>query len=70
MALGQYATARGPRAFAIDPSGRFLAAGGTSDGRIVVHAIDQESGQLRAKHSYETGGSPVWVEIVRFHRNP
>lgn len=66
--LGQSATARGPRAFCIDPSGRFLLAGGTSDGRVVVHAIDQESGQTKMKQSYETGGSPVWIEIISFKR--
>jgi 6-phosphogluconolactonase len=64
-ALGQTATARGPRDFAIDPSGRFLVAGGT--GRvIVVHAIDQETGQATPKHRYEVRTGPAWVEVVSF----
>lgn len=65
-ALGQVPTARGPRDFAIDPSGRFLVAGGTG-GNIVVHAIDQKTGQTTMKHRYEVMG-PNWVEIVNFPR--
>ncbi len=68
-ALGQTATARGPRDFAIDPRGRFVVAGGTGR-RIVVHAIDQETGRTTTKHSYEVHRGPVWVEIVGFPRIP
>lgn len=63
--LGQTATARGPRDFAIDPSGRFVVAGGTGRS-IVVHAIDEESGQTKTKHTYDVAVGPVWVEVVGF----
>lgn len=63
--LGQIATARGPRDFAIDPSGRFLVVGGTK-GAIVVHAIDQETGKPTTKHNYDVRRGPVWVEVVSF----
>lgn len=63
--LGQTATARGPRDFAIDPSGRFVVAGGTGR-NIVVHGIDQESGQTTTKHTYDVAVGPVWVEVVGF----
>lgn len=63
--LGQIATARGPRDFAIDPSGRFLVVGGTGRS-IVVHAIDQESGQTTTKHRYDVEVGPAWVEVVGF----
>jgi 6-phosphogluconolactonase len=63
--LGQTATARGPRDFAIDPSGRFLVAGGTGRA-IVVHAIDQETGQTTTKHRYDVRSGSVWVEVVSF----
>ena len=68
-ALGQTATARGPRDFAIDPSGRFLVAGGTGRS-IVVHAIDQESGRTTTKQKYDVAVGPVWVEVVGFPRIP
>jgi 6-phosphogluconolactonase len=63
--LGQTATARGPRDFAIDPSGRFLVAGGTGRA-IVVHAIDQETGQTTTKHRYDVRSGSGWVEVVSF----
>jgi 6-phosphogluconolactonase len=63
--LGQIATARGPRDFSIDPSGRFLVVGGTK-GAIVVHAIDQETGKPTTKHNYDVRRGPVWVEVVSF----
>jgi 6-phosphogluconolactonase len=54
-----------PRGFNIDPYGRYLVSVGQRSNGATVHAIDQQTGALTALHSYPTGKSPNWVEIVR-----
>jgi len=63
--LGSFETTRQPRAFAIDPSGRFLVSLGELSGRARVHGIDPRNGRLRTLRDYEVGTKPDWVEIVR-----
>ena len=53
-----------PRSLAVDPSGRFLASAIQGDGVIHIHAIAPEDGRLRHHATYETGGTPIWVEFV------
>ena len=53
-----------PRAFRIDPSGRFLISAGQNSGRIGVYEIDQTSGRLTRLQTYEAGSGATWVEFV------
>lgn len=62
--IDSFATDRIPRSFAIDPSGRFLVAGGQETNRVVVHAIDLESGRLSEGAAHEAGIVPGWVEFI------
>ena len=50
-----------PRGFAIDPSGRWLIAGGQDDNRIAVHRIDPATGKLTLTSETAEVGSPVCV---------
>ncbi len=50
-----------PRGFAIDPSGRWLIAGGQDDNRIAVHKIDPATGKLTLTSETAEVGSPVCV---------
>jgi len=59
-------TEKQPRGFAIDPSGRFLAAVGELSDAMTVYAIDQTSGVLSKQASYPVGKKPNWVEFVAF----
>ncbi|UTD27767.1 6-phosphogluconolactonase [Bradyrhizobium sp. WD16] len=62
--LGSVPTQRQPRGFAIDPSGRVLAAVGELSDAMTVYAIDGASGALRPVQTLEVGGKPNWVEFV------
>jgi len=50
-----------PRGFAIDPTGRWLIAGGQNDHRIAVLAIDPQTGRLTPTDQSAEVGSPVCV---------
>jgi len=50
-----------PRGFAIDPTGRWLVAGGQNDNRIAVLEIDRKTGRLSPTDQSEAVGSPVCV---------
>jgi 6-phosphogluconolactonase len=50
-----------PRAFHLDPSGRFLYAAGLETGRLVSYAVNANSGGLSRLASYEVGAKPMWV---------
>lgn len=63
-ALGNWATERQPRAFAISPDGEFLAAAGQLSARLSVYRIDQTSGALALMDQPSVGAGPAWVEIV------
>jgi len=62
--LGQTATEKTPRGFAIDPSGRYLIAAGQDSHAIGVHTIDPGSGALGPVQQHPVGKNPNWVEIV------
>lgn len=54
-----------PRGFALDPSGKWLIAGGQDDDRIAVHRIDPATGLLTLTSESAEVGSPVCVLFVR-----
>ena len=53
-----------PRSLAMDPSGRFLASAMQGDGVIHIHAVSPDQGLLSHCATYETDGTPIWVEFV------
>jgi 6-phosphogluconolactonase len=50
-----------PRGFGIDPSGKWIIAGGQNDHRIAVLKIDQATGRLSATGQSAEVGAPVCV---------
>jgi 6-phosphogluconolactonase len=62
--VGNAATEKQPRGFAIDPSGKYLVATGEMSPTISVYAIDPGNGALRPIGKYPTGKGANWVEIV------
>lgn len=50
-----------PRGFAIDPTGKWIVAGGQNDNRIAVLKIDQTTGRLTGTDQSAEVGSPVCV---------
>lgn len=62
--LDRAETEQQPRAFAIDPSGRYLLAVGQLSHMLSVHAIDGATGKLTRLKRYPMGKNPNWVEIV------
>jgi 6-phosphogluconolactonase len=66
--IGKWPTEKTPRGFNIDPRGKFLLAVGMDSASLTVHAIDQNSGNLKNVKQYPAGKQPNWVEIVdRIH---
>ncbi len=53
-----------PRAFGIDPNGRFLLASGQLSNSVMSHAIGRDR-RLTALEEYPVGRNPTWVEAVR-----
>lgn len=62
--LGQTATEKTPRGFAIDSTGRFLVAAGQDSHSVSVYAIDAASGALGTPNRLAVGKNPNWIEIV------
>ena len=54
-----------PRGFAIDPSGKWLIAGGQNDHRIAVLKIDAATGKLTATGESAEVGAPVCVIFAK-----
>ena len=66
-ATGRVPTEPGPRAFSLDPEGRFLvvAGGGRRNyGRLVTYEVDEDDGELTPVETYEGGNGPTWVLIT------
>ena len=66
-ATGRVPTEPGPRAFSLDPEGRFLVVAGggrTNYGRLVTYQVNQDSGELTPLETYEGGNGPTWVLIT------
>ncbi|MDA8457316.1 beta-propeller fold lactonase family protein [Acidovorax sp. GBBC 3334] len=62
--LGQVATEKTPRGFAIDSTGRFLIAAGQDSHSVSLHPIDPATGLPGAPSRVAAGRNPNWVEIV------
>ncbi|NPV20728.1 lactonase family protein [Bradyrhizobium aeschynomenes] len=62
--IGSVPTETQPRGFAIDPTGRTLAAVGEVSNGMTVYRIDATSGALEKVKSYAVGKKPNWVEFV------
>lgn len=61
--LGQQPTEKTPRAFAIDPSGRYLLAAGQDSNQLATYRIAAD-GRLQPLAVISAGTSPAWVQIV------
>ena len=61
---GHSPTKECPRAFGVDPDGRFLYAGSDHSGRLTSHRIDS-NGQLHSLDIYQLGMWPSWVLPVK-----
>ncbi|MGZ0168311.1 MAG: lactonase family protein [Planctomycetales bacterium] len=59
--IGYFPTARFPRAFCIDLTGKFLYAAGQNSANLFAYSINQQTGSLKHSGTYETGGAPIWV---------
>ena len=53
-----------PRAFSLDPDGRFLYAAGLESGNLALYEIDQDTGGLAHVETYAVGAAPMWVLVV------
>ena len=63
-AIGKWPTEKTPRGFNIDPRGRFLIAAGMDSASISVHAVEENTGDLKLVKRYLVGRQPNWIEIV------
>ena len=64
--LGQTPVERTPSSFDIEPSGRFLFAGGEGSGKLAAFSINADTGQLTRIATYDLGGGSTWVAAVTF----
>ncbi len=64
-AIGQTSTEKTPRSFAISPNGNWILGAGEGSGKLVVFAVDANSGQLERKETIEVGKSLTWVTIAK-----
>ena len=62
-AIGHAASEAVPRAFSIDPGGRFLYAAGLDTGRLAAYRIEGD-GTLTRFATYDVGGEPMWVLVI------
>ena len=60
-ATGRVPTEPVPRAFSLDPEGRFLFVAGLDSGRLASYRVHQDSGGLTPLETYEAGNRPMWV---------
>jgi 6-phosphogluconolactonase len=58
-----------PRAFDLDPSGRFLLVTSVETGRVTVYRIDPSCGELSEIESYELGETPMWIITTTLESN-
>ncbi|MBT5109167.1 MAG: lactonase family protein [Rhodospirillaceae bacterium] len=63
-AIGHVEAETAPRAFAIDPAGKFLLSAGLESGRLATYRIDGGSGRLERIATRDLGESPMWVTII------
>lgn len=63
-AIDSFPTVKQPRAFNIDPSGRYLLASGQLSNSVMSYSIATD-GRLTALKEYPVGRNPTWVEMVQ-----
>ena len=63
-AAGHVATQAVPRAFSLDPQGKFIYAAGLETGNLTSYVIDQATGGLTPSEIYPVGNRPMWVLIT------
>ena len=63
-ALGQTPSEAVPRAFGIDPTGRYLYSAGLESGKLAAFSIDDATGALDRIDTYEVGQGPMWVLTI------
>ncbi len=63
-ALGHAPAEKIPRAFEIDPAGRFLISAGHDTGHLAVYRIKSDTGRLDQIARHEVGAVPMWVTII------
>ena len=62
--VGQFPAEKIPRAFEIDPAGKFLLSAGHDTGRLAVYRIDRDTGRLDRIAVHDVGAVPMWVTII------
>jgi 6-phosphogluconolactonase len=62
--LGCAAAEKIPRAFEIDPAGKYLISAGHDSGRLAVYRIGADSGRLEQIALHDVGAVPMWVTII------
>ena len=53
-----------PRAFSLDPAGKFLLAAGLDSGKLAAYRAVEASGSLEPVATYDVGSQPMWVLIA------
>ena len=61
--LGQQQSLGTPRAFGIDPTGKFMLVGGLDNGDLATYTIES-SGTLRHLNTQRVGNLPMWIHIT------
>ena len=61
---GHAATEAVPRAFSLDPQGKFIYAAGLETGNLTSYVIGQATGELTPSEIYPVGNRPMWVLIT------
>ena len=65
VVVGQQLTEEMPRAFNLDPEGKFLLAAGLVSGNLASYRIDGRTGALKPLETYAVGKQPMWVLVER-----
>lgn len=66
--IGTTPTEAMPRAFEIEPDGKFLLSAGQRSGKVTVYQIDADTGKLTKLESYAAGKAPQWVRALKFEK--
>ena len=53
-----------PRAFSLDPAGRYLLSAGLYSGKLGVYSISGDNGELHLLKTYDVGQGPMWVLVA------
>ena len=62
--VGHVFTEPVPRAFSVDPQGKFLFVAGLESGRLASYRIDQNTGGLEPLEIVSVGREPMWVLLT------